>query len=115
MFNKHSSTYRSTTISVKPTRENSFFDLIFTTNPSYIKSTANNSTISDHEIVVADSYTKPYYIEQKPRRCFTFSKVNWDQLKAELTYVSKQLYKSNVHHLWDTFKSKLSSGIQSNI
>jgi len=115
-----STDYNLTQVHDKPTRENSLLDLIFTTNPSLIKSTANTPGISDHDIVVTDSDTKPYYIKQKPRRCFTFSKANWDQLKADITDISRQVVQlynnnNNVHQLWDTFKSKLSSAIHSNI
>ena len=56
----------------QPTRENNLLDLIFTTNPSLIKSTTNAPGISDHDMVIVDSDTKPHYTKQRPRKCFIF-------------------------------------------
>ena len=39
----------------EPTREDNLLDLVFTTNPSLIKSTANAPGISDHAMVVTDA------------------------------------------------------------
>lgn len=65
----------------KPTRGNNILDLIFTKNPPLIKSTSNAPGISDHDIVVADSITKTYYAKHKHRKCYMFSKANWENLK----------------------------------
>ena len=99
--------FNLTQVHDKPTREDNLLDLVFTTNPSLIKSTANTPGISDHDIVVVDSDTKPYYAKQKPRKCFMFSKANWEQLKVHMQELSAEvirLYKSgsSVHHLWYT-------------
>ena len=45
----------------EPTREENLLDLVFTTNPSLIKSTANAPGISDHAMVVTDADIKPQY------------------------------------------------------
>ena len=67
----------------KPTRED-LLDLVFTTNPTLIRSSSNTPGISDHDIVVVDSDTKPFYSKQKPRKCFLFSKANWIELKVKI-------------------------------
>lgn len=104
----------------KPTREKNILDLLFTNNPSLIKSTANAPGISDHDIVVADSDTKPYYSKKKPRRCFLFSKANWELLSTNISDISKKITQpytnwSSIHILWDTFKSDLTSAIHTHI
>ena len=55
-------------------------DLIFTNNPSLIKSTGNAPGISDHDIVITDSLTKPYYSKQMPMKRYIYSKANWDNI-----------------------------------
>ena len=104
----------------KPTREDNILDLVFTTNPSLIKSTSNTPGISDHDIVVVDSDTKPFYAKQKPRKSFVFSKANWEQLKINITELSAEIVRlyrsgSSVQHLWDIFKKDLMIAINANI
>ena len=93
---------------------------MFTTNPSLIKSTSNTPGISDHDIVVVDSDTKPFYAKQKPRKSFVFSKANWEQLKINITELSAEIVRlyrsgSSVQHLWDIFKKDLMIAINANI
>ena len=91
--------FNLTQVQDKPTRENNLLDLIFTTNPSLIKSTANAPGISDHDIVVVDSDTKPFYAKQRPRKCFVFSRANWDQLKTDIKDISAEIvrqFNSNI-------------------
>ena len=95
-------------------------DLVLTTNPSLIKSTNNTPCISDHDIVVVDSDTKPYYAKQKPRKGFVFSKAKWDQLKANVKEISAEIVQldkcgSSIHHLWQIFKTDLMKAIEANI
>ena len=83
--------FNLTQVHDEPTRENNLLDLVFTTNPSLIKSTANAPGISDHDMVVVDFDTKLFYAKQKPRKCYTFSKANWDQLKANISELSQEI------------------------
>ena len=104
--------FNLTQVQDKPTREDNILDLVFTTNPSLIKSTSNTPGISDHDIVVVDSDTKPFYVKQKPRKSFVFSKANWEQLKINITELSAEIVRlyrsgSSVQHLWDIFKKDL--------
>ena len=101
--------YNLTQVQDKPTREDNIFDLVFTTNPSLIKSTSNKPCISDHDIVVVDSDFKQFYVKQKPRKSFVFSKANWEQLKINITELSAEIVRlyrsgSSVQHLSDTLK-----------
>ena len=112
--------FNLTQVQDKPTRENNLLDLIFTTNPSLIKSTANAPGISDHDIVVVDSDTKPFYAKQRPRKCFVFSRANWDQLKTDIKDISVEIVRlyrcgSSVQKLWDTLTKDLLTAINSNI
>ena len=96
----------------KPTREDNLLDLVFTTNPTLIKSSSNTPGISDHDIVVVDSDTKPFYSKQKPRKCFLFSKANWIKLNSKINEISNNIIEmfesgKSIHELWDTFRTEL--------
>ena len=104
----------------QPTRENNLLDLIFTTNPSLIKSTTNAPGISGHDMVIVDSDTKPHYTKQRPRKCFIFKKANWDQLKTSICELSAEILRLyhrglSVHELWDKFKVDLQAAVDANI
>ena len=112
--------FNLTQVHDEPTRQNNLSDLVFTTNPSLIKSTANAPGISDHDMVVVDSDTKPFYAKQRPQKCFTFSKANWDQLKANISELSQEILRFchrglSVQDLWDRFKTDLNTAINTNI
>ena len=59
-----------------PTRGENLLDLILTSNPSLIKSSTNVPGISDHDIIITDCETKPYYQSKRPRKCYTYHKAN---------------------------------------
>ena len=112
--------FNLTQVQDKPTRENNLLDLTFKTNPSLIKSTVNAPGISDHDIVVVDSDTKPFYAKQRPRKCFVFSKANWDKLKTDIKDILAEIVRlyrcgSSVQKLWDTLTKDLLTAINSNI
>ena len=112
--------FNLTQVQDKPTRENNLRDLIFTTSPSLIKSTANAPGISDHDIVVVDSDTRPFYAKQRPRKWFAFSRANWDQLRTDIKDISAEIVRlyrcgSSVQKLWDTLIEDLLTAIDSNI
>jgi hypothetical protein len=66
------SEYGLTQIHDKSTRKGNMLDLVFTNNPSLIKTTGNAPGISDHDIVITDSIIKPHYCKQQPQKqsCF---------------------------------------------
>ena len=61
----------------QPTRDNNLLDIVLTTNSSLIKSSNNATGISDHDMVVTDCDTKPYFQSKRPRKCYIYSKENW--------------------------------------
>ena len=60
----------------QPTRNGKLLDLVFTTNPSLIKSSVSIPGISDHDIVVTDADIKPIYTRQKPRKVYKWKQAN---------------------------------------
>ena len=50
----------------QPNRENNLLDIVFTNNPSLIKSTSNAPGVSDRDMVMEDTDTKPFYTKQRP-------------------------------------------------
>ena len=71
-------------------------------------------------MVIVDSDTKPFYTKQRPRKCYIFSRANWDQLKTNISEISaeiKRLYNlgKSVHELWNRFKGDLNTAINDNI
>ena len=104
--------FNLTQIHDKPTREENLLDLVFTTNPSLIKSTANAPGISDHDMVITDSDIKPNYSFSKPRKIYKFAKANWDEIKKICTQISHSVSEQaksgkNYENLWTYFKGKL--------
>ncbi|CAG2231240.1 unnamed protein product [Mytilus edulis] len=102
----------------KPTREGNLLDLVFTNNPSLIKSTGNAPGISDHDIVVTDSLIKPYYCKQRPQKRYMFGKANWDQIKTDINMITKDIY-NHIHDMpidktWQTFKNGVQATIDTN-
>ena len=52
----------------QPTRQDNILDLVFTNNPSLVKSSTSVPGISDHAMVVTDCDIKPVYNKQNPRK-----------------------------------------------
>ena len=63
----------------QPTRQDNILDLVFTNNPSLVKSSTGVPEISDHAMVVTDCDIKPVYNKQNPRKVYFFSKANWEE------------------------------------
>lgn len=72
-------------INEQPTRGNILLDIVLTTNSPLIKSSNNTPGISDHDMVVINCDTKPYYQRKRPRKCYIYSKAKWDKLHEDLT------------------------------
>ena len=51
----------------QPTRYNNILHLVFTTNPSLVKTSSSIPSISDHVMIVTDIDIIPHYIRKKPR------------------------------------------------
>ena len=61
--------FNLTQVHDQTTRESNLLDLVFTTNPSLVKSTNNAPGVSDHDMIIDDSDTKPFYTKQRPKKC----------------------------------------------
>ena len=59
-----------------PTRYKNLLDLIFSNNPSLIKSCTAIPGISDHDTIIVDSIIRPSYSIPKKRKVFTYKKAN---------------------------------------
>lgn len=93
----------------EPTRDHNLLDLVFTTNPSLIKSSVDAPGISDHAMVVFDTDIKPVCHNQKPRKIFKFAKANWEAIKADCDSISSEVIiklsqGTDIKELWLTFK-----------
>jgi hypothetical protein len=82
----------------QPTRGNNLLDVVLTTNSSLIKSSSNAPGISDHDMVVTDCDTKPYYLSKRPRKWYIYSKVNWDKLQEDLNKLSSTMINTCMYH-----------------
>ena len=96
----------------QPTRQESILDLVFTNNPSVIKTSTSIPGISDHAMVVTDSDIKPIYNVQQSRRVYLFSKANWTEINKDCVELSDQITKmkiNTVQERWDTLKTNIQS------
>ena len=78
----------------QPTRDNNLLDLVFTNNPSIVKTSSSVQGISDHAMVVTDIDVIPQHIKKKPRKIYIFSKVNWDNIFDEMDQLSSEITNS---------------------
>ena len=115
------SEFNLTQVHDQPTREENLLDLVFTTNPSLIKSTANAPGISDHAMVVTDADIKPQYTFCKPRKLFKFGKANWQEIKKSCSDISNHVMEqvksssTNIENLWTYFKTNLLETVDKNV
>lgn len=77
-----------TQIHNSPTRENNILDLVFTTNPTLIKSSISIPGISDHEAILTDVDIIPKLSKKKQRKIFKYSQATWDQITKDVTKCS---------------------------
>ena len=103
-----------------PTRGPNTLDLVFTTNPSLVKSSVSIPGISDHDAVVTDLTTKPQVNHQKPRLCRKFGKADWEKMRTDMEEAAHTLEDqdkegADVNTLWSTFKSLLNKSIDQHI
>ena len=103
----------------QPTRDNNLLDLVFTNNPSIVKTSSSIPGISDHAMVVTDIDIIPQHIKQKPRKIYIFSKANWDNIFDDMDQLSREITSSpassTVEDLWDTFKTGIEQSMDKNI
>ncbi|CAC5416334.1 unnamed protein product [Mytilus coruscus] len=96
----------------EPTRESNLLDLVFTTNPSLMKTSTNIPGISDHAIIITDTDIKPFYSKSNPRKVYTWARANWDEVNKDIDSLTTQIRNNiqnnqNVNEVWLTFKKHL--------
>ena len=103
----------------QPTRDNNLLELVFTNNPSIVKSSTSVPGISDHAMVVTDIDIIPQYIKQKPRKLYIFSKANWDNIYDDMDILSRKITcspsSSTIEDLWCSFKTGIEQSMDRNI
>ncbi|KAK3097032.1 hypothetical protein FSP39_005743 [Pinctada imbricata] len=109
-----------TQIHEHPTREDNLLDLVFVSNPSLVKSSINVPGISYHDIVITDMDTKVHYNRTPTRKCYIYSKANWENINKDLeqlqmTIEAKNQKEDSVQQLWSTFKADLFKTMDANI
>ena len=112
------SEYGLTQIHDKSTRKGNMLDLVFTNNPSLIKTTGNAPGISDHDIVITDSIIKPHYCKQQPQKRYIFSKANWEKIKTDITEIAKDINNNinskDINFSWNQLKHGILSTVDQN-
>ncbi len=92
-------------IQTKVTRQDHNLDLYFTSHPSLVKSSDTVPGISDHDMVVIDSYIKPKYNKPKKRKIFLYKKADWDSIHAKMEELAEEVCKLvNVEDSWKKLK-----------
>ena len=72
-------------------------------------------------MVVADSYSKPFYDKQKPRKVFLYAKANWNNIHNEKLKLSSAIIEklnagnAHVQELWEFFKKSVNSMMEQDI
>ena len=103
----------------QPTRDNNLLKLVFTNNPSIVKTSSSVPGISDHAMVVMNIDIIPQHVKQKPRKLFIFSKANWDNIFVDMDQLSNKItsapFSSPVENLWDSLKSGIEQSMDRNI
>ena len=78
----------------QPTRDLNMLDLVFTKNPSTVKTSTSIPGISDHAMIVTDIDIIPQYVKQTQRKFYIFSKANWDNIQEDMCKLSHSIMNS---------------------
>ena len=93
---------------------------VFMANPSLLKRTASVPGISDHEAVVTDFDTQEQRARSKPRRRYSYSGANWENLNAETGNITERINKmdeegTSIDIMWNELKTLLLSAVEENV
>ena len=99
----------------QPTRQDNILDLVFTNNPSLVKSSTSVPEINDHAMVVTDCDIKPVYNKQKPRKVYLFSKANCEKIYSACENLSVKIQNmvklKDSLEIWTTFKTEIQNAM----
>ena len=107
-----------TQVNDQPTRDSNFLDLVFTNNPSLVKTSTSVPGISDHAMLVNSIDILPQFMRQKPRKFFIFSKANWDGITSDMRCLSESIINSassSVDELWTRLKTGIEESMTKNV
>nr|XP_054748767.1 uncharacterized protein LOC129254333 [Lytechinus pictus] len=104
----------------KPTRQDNILDLIFTNNPSVVKSSSSIPGISDHAMAVTDFDILPSITKYHKRKFFLFKKADWNGIRDEMSKLSDEISRQveldgNIDDIWTLFKTSLMKVVDKNI
>ena len=104
----------------QPTRMGKLLDLVFTANPSLIKSSVSIPGIPDHEIVVTDADIQLIYVRQKPRKVYKWKQANWENINSDCETLTKRELEqakgeTDIDDLSDTFKGGINTSVEKNV
>ena len=75
----------------QPTRDINMLNVVFTNNPSTVKTSTSIPGISDHAMIVTDIDIIPQYVKQRQRKFYIFSKANWDNIQEDMCKISDSI------------------------
>ena len=102
------------------TREKNILDLVFTSNPTLLKTSTSEPGLCDHDLLITDFMSKPYKQKSAPKTCYKFSKADWPQMRDAASKLSTKIVKmkneqETAETLWETFKKDLMDEIPNHI
>ena len=102
------------------TREQNILDLVFTSNPTLIKSSVSIPGLSDHDAIVIDMDINPVYSQQQRRKIYKYSHANWEQLKQDCAKTSIDTVTAansgaTTDETWEIFKKGIIDSMNKNI
>ena len=80
-----------------PTRPSSgrTLDLVFSSNPNYVQAHHVIPGISDHDAILFEVDLSPKYTPKPPRKVYQFHKADYDGLRSQMSFFSKQYLASD--------------------
>ena len=74
---------------------------------------------SDHHAIICDSYIRPVYMKNKPRKIYQYSKANWTNMRSETEdfvedFIPKSMNRS-VEECWTNIKSHICAIIDKHV
>ena len=84
--------------------------------PLLLRNSTSVPGISDHNIIVTDIDTKPMTINQPKRKCYLFSRANWQGLNDSFKDLSDNIQKlcherKDVNDLWNLFRDTIKDNL----
>ena len=100
-----------------PTRGNNILDLFFTNRPSLIKNSTTIPGLSDHDIVLIDSFIRANITKPIPRTISVWKKADINAMRNDTkTFTNKILENTtDVEEIWDATNNHLQSILKTHV